>query len=142
LLGEVVGKRHAVVGHKTQNIVGIGTQSLEQIGGLALARAAAFSRRWGAWIGGFALGDDLPVEGAEVGNAFGSQRATCGGDLVHQDPALRQAAGQAFYNRSQFTRYFYRPQPLRTLEEIRADILALERETEGLLGEIIGVNPK
>ena len=37
-----------------------------------------------------------------------------------------------------FTRYFYKPQPLRTLEEIRADILALEQETEGLLGQIIG----
>jgi type I restriction enzyme M protein len=37
-----------------------------------------------------------------------------------------------------FTRYFYKPQPLRTLEEIRADILALENETEGLLHEIIG----
>ena len=37
-----------------------------------------------------------------------------------------------------FTRYFYKPQPLRTLEEIRADILVLERETEGLLDEIIG----
>jgi type I restriction enzyme M protein len=37
-----------------------------------------------------------------------------------------------------FTRYFYKPTPLRTLEEIRADILALERETEGLLGEVIG----
>jgi type I restriction enzyme M protein len=37
-----------------------------------------------------------------------------------------------------FTRYFYKPQPLRTLEEIRADILALERETEGLLGELVG----
>ena len=37
-----------------------------------------------------------------------------------------------------FTRYFYKPQPLRTLEEIRADILALEHETEGLLEEIIG----
>ena len=37
-----------------------------------------------------------------------------------------------------FTRYFYKPQPMRTLEEIRADILALERETEGLLGEILG----
>ncbi|WP_373507525.1 N-6 DNA methylase [Thiocapsa sp.] len=37
-----------------------------------------------------------------------------------------------------FTRYFYKPKPLRTLEEIRADILALERETEGLLGEILG----
>ena len=38
-----------------------------------------------------------------------------------------------------FTRYFYKPQALRPLEEIRAEILALERETEGLLEEIIGV---
>jgi len=37
-----------------------------------------------------------------------------------------------------FTRYFYQPQPLRSLEEIRADILALEEETEGLLSEIVG----
>ena len=37
-----------------------------------------------------------------------------------------------------FTRYFYKPQPLRTLEEIRADILVLEKQTEGLLDEILG----
>jgi len=37
-----------------------------------------------------------------------------------------------------FTRYFYKPQPLRTLEEIRADIVALHKETEGLLQEILG----
>ncbi|MDR7134518.1 type I restriction enzyme M protein [Lysobacter niastensis] len=37
-----------------------------------------------------------------------------------------------------FTRYFYQPAPLRTLEEIRADIAALERESEGLLADIIG----
>jgi type I restriction enzyme M protein len=37
-----------------------------------------------------------------------------------------------------FTRCFYKPKLLRTLEEISADVLALERETEGLLGEIIG----
>jgi type I restriction enzyme M protein len=36
-----------------------------------------------------------------------------------------------------FTRHFYKPQPLRTLDEIRADILNLEKETEGLLGEIL-----
>lgn len=36
-----------------------------------------------------------------------------------------------------FTRYFYKPEPLRTLEEIKADILALERETEGLLEDIL-----
>lgn len=39
-----------------------------------------------------------------------------------------------------FTRYFYKPQPMRSLEEIRADILALEQETDGLLDEIMGVN--
>ena len=37
-----------------------------------------------------------------------------------------------------FTRYFYKPTPLRTLEEIRADILAVEKETQGLLDEILG----
>ena len=37
-----------------------------------------------------------------------------------------------------FTRHFYKPQPLRPLEEIRADILALERETDGLIAEIVG----
>ncbi len=37
-----------------------------------------------------------------------------------------------------FTRYFYKPQPLRTLDEIRADIIVLEKETDGLLGEILG----
>lgn len=37
-----------------------------------------------------------------------------------------------------FTRYLYQPKPLHTLEEIRADIVALERETDGLLAEIIG----
>jgi type I restriction enzyme M protein len=37
-----------------------------------------------------------------------------------------------------FSRYFYKPQPMRTLAEIRADILAVERETEGLLAQIIG----
>jgi type I restriction enzyme M protein len=37
-----------------------------------------------------------------------------------------------------FTRHFYKPVEMRTLEEIRADILAVERETEGLLEEIVG----
>ncbi len=37
-----------------------------------------------------------------------------------------------------FTRYFYKPQPLRSLPEIRADIVALENENKGLLEEIIG----
>ena len=37
-----------------------------------------------------------------------------------------------------FTRYFYKPKPMRTLEEIRDDIHTLEKETEGLLDEILG----
>ncbi|MGZ7443484.1 N-6 DNA methylase [Paenibacillus sp. TH7-28] len=37
-----------------------------------------------------------------------------------------------------FTKYFYKPVKLRTLEEIKADIKALEAETDGLLQEIIG----
>ena len=37
-----------------------------------------------------------------------------------------------------FTRHFYKPTPMRTLDEIRADIRALEAETEDLLSEIVG----
>ena len=36
-----------------------------------------------------------------------------------------------------FTKYFYEYKPLRSLAEIKADILALEAETDGLLGEIL-----
>jgi len=36
-----------------------------------------------------------------------------------------------------FTRHFYKPQPLRTLEEISADILAIEQEAEGLLDDLL-----
>jgi len=39
-----------------------------------------------------------------------------------------------------FTRYFHKPQPLRPLDAIRADILALERETDGLMANIIGAS--
>ena len=36
-----------------------------------------------------------------------------------------------------FTKYFYKYKPLRSLDEIKTDILALEQETEGLLKEIL-----
>jgi len=36
-----------------------------------------------------------------------------------------------------FTRHFYKPQPLRTLDEIRADILAVQQEAEGVLDELL-----
>ena len=38
-----------------------------------------------------------------------------------------------------FTRYFHKPKPMRALDEIRADIMALEEETAGLLGEILAM---
>ena len=37
-----------------------------------------------------------------------------------------------------FTKHFYKLESMRSLEEIRADILALEKETEGVLWEILG----
>ena len=37
-----------------------------------------------------------------------------------------------------FNRYFYKPQPMRPLDEICADIRVVEGETEGLLDEIVG----
>jgi type I restriction enzyme M protein len=37
-----------------------------------------------------------------------------------------------------FTKYFYQYKPLRSLDEIRADIMALEQETDGLLKNVIG----
>jgi type I restriction enzyme M protein len=36
-----------------------------------------------------------------------------------------------------FTKYFYQYKPLRSLEEIKRDILALEQETDGLIKEVI-----
>ena len=38
-----------------------------------------------------------------------------------------------------FNRYFYKPAPMRTLAEIRTDIVALEKECEGLVDDILGV---
>ena len=37
-----------------------------------------------------------------------------------------------------FSSYFYKPEPMRTLEKIRADIFALEKQTDGLLARILG----
>jgi len=37
-----------------------------------------------------------------------------------------------------FTRYLYKPQLMGSMEEIRADILAVRKESEGLLEYIIG----
>ena len=57
--------------------------------------------------------------------------------LPHATDAWYKADSVKIGYEISFTRYFYKPQPMRSLAEIRADILALEQETEGLLGEII-----
>ncbi|MBM3437177.1 MAG: SAM-dependent DNA methyltransferase, partial [Bacteroidetes bacterium] len=36
-----------------------------------------------------------------------------------------------------FTKYFYKYKPLRSLQEIRNDIMGLEKETEGMIKEVI-----
>ena len=59
--------------------------------------------------------------------------------LPHAPDAWVDAAKTQVGYEISFTRYFYKPQPLRSLDAIRADILALERETEGLLAEIVGL---
>ena len=38
-----------------------------------------------------------------------------------------------------FNRYFYKPQPMRTLGDIQADIVQVERETEKLMDDILGM---
>jgi len=58
--------------------------------------------------------------------------------LPHASDAWYKADSVKIGYEISFTRYFYKPQPMRTLEEIRTDILAVDNETEGLLGEIIG----
>ncbi|WP_434735540.1 type I restriction-modification system subunit M [Candidatus Accumulibacter propinquus] len=54
------------------------------------------------------------------------------------DAWIRDDATRIGYEIS-FTRHFYQPQPLRTLEEISADILAIEKEAEGLLDGLLKV---
>ena len=55
------------------------------------------------------------------------------------DAWIKEEATKIGYEIS-FTRNFYKPKPLRSLEEISADILAIETEAEGLLdGLLVGV---
>ena len=52
------------------------------------------------------------------------------------DAWIKEGATRIGYEVS-FTRHFYKPQPLRTLEAISADILAIEKEAEGLLDGLL-----
>lgn len=57
--------------------------------------------------------------------------------LLHAADAWYKADSVKIGYEVSFTHYFYKSQPMRSLKEIRADILALEKETRGLLGEIV-----
>ncbi len=52
------------------------------------------------------------------------------------DAWIKEDATKIGYEIS-FTRHFYKPEPLRTLDEIRADILAIQEEAEGLLDDLL-----
>jgi type I restriction enzyme M protein len=57
--------------------------------------------------------------------------------LPHVPDAWIEKAATKIGSEISFTRYFYKPRPLRTLEEIRSDIEALEKDTEDLLAQIL-----
>jgi type I restriction enzyme M protein len=57
------------------------------------------------------------------------------------DAWIKEGATKIGYEIS-FTRHFYKPQPLRTLEQIRTDILAIEKEAEGLLDDLLNVDAR
>lgn len=52
------------------------------------------------------------------------------------DAWVKEGATKIGYEIS-FTRHFYKPQPLRSLDEIRADIIAAEQEAEGVLDDLL-----
>jgi len=62
-----------------------------------------------------------------------------GREVLPHVPAawLDESQTQIGYEMS-FTHHFYKPPQLRTLDDIKADLLALQEEGEGLLSEIIG----
>ena len=56
--------------------------------------------------------------------------------LPHTDDAWYVAEQTKIGYEISFTRHFYKPQPMRSLKEICADILALEKESVGVLDQI------
>jgi type I restriction enzyme M protein len=57
------------------------------------------------------------------------------------DAWIKEEATKIGYEVS-FTRHFYKPRPLRTLDEISEDILAIEKEAEGLLDGLLTVGAR
>ena len=69
-----------------------------------------------------------------------------GGIAAFIENEVRPYAADAYVNEEQakigyeisFTKYFYKPVELRSMEEIIADLKALEAETNGMMAEILG----
>jgi type I restriction enzyme M protein len=62
--------------------------------------------------------------------------------LLHvPDAWIDESKTQIGYEIS-FTRHFYKPTPMRSLDEIKADLEALQNEAEGLLDEIVGTEKR
>ncbi len=57
-------------------------------------------------------------------------------------PEVLPHAADTWYGKTALRPASTKPQPLRTLAEIRADVLALQQETGGLLDEIVGAPSK
>ena len=86
--------------------------------------------------GGFLSGHRLQqVNCAAVFGQLGVDTVQGVGDAVH---AWYDQGSVKMGNEISFTRDFYRPEPLHMPQEIWADIRALERESEGLVGEVLG----
>jgi type I restriction enzyme M protein len=58
--------------------------------------------------------------------------------LPHAPDAWIDEAKTAIGYEISFSRYFYKPKPLRSLDEIRNEILAVEKEAEGLMAAVLG----
>ena len=67
-----------------------------------------------------------------IGNFF--QREV----LPHVPDAWIDASATKLGYEISFTRHFYKSPKMRSLEEIKADLLKLQEEGEGLLEEIVG----
>ena len=67
----------------------------------------------------------------------GIEAFVCREVVPHAPDAWIDASKTVIGYEISFTRHFYKPQPLRTLQEIEADIRALDQETEGLLEDVL-----
>lgn len=69
-----------------------------------------------------------------------------GGVTAFMDSEVKLYAPDAYVDEKQtkigyeisFTKYFYKPVELRSMDEIIADLKALEAETDGMMAEILG----